>query len=146
VNFKILKHSMEAMTAAITKGFVSSCHDISNGGLAVALSEMCIGGDLGACVDLSNVELKNGKRLSAEQKTAVKLFSESNTRWLVEVPEATKKNFEAELEGLPFYELGKVGKGGEKAELVIFDKPGMVVKEKLAKLRASWESLEKQMF
>ncbi len=140
-----LKDAIEHMTSAIRKGFVASCHDISSGGLAVALTEMCIGGDLGACVDLSAVELLAAKKLSTEQQAAVKLFSESNTRWLVEVPKRSKKNFEAELANIPFFELGKVDGSGKKAELIIFGKPGMLVKEKISKLRKSWESFSKLM-
>ncbi len=37
--------------AAIRAGIVRACHDISEGGLAVALAEMCIGGRLGATID-----------------------------------------------------------------------------------------------
>jgi len=143
VEFEVLKKSIEAMTNAIGKGFVSSCHDIANGGLAVALAEMCIGGDLGACVDLTAVEIRDRRGLSDEQLAAVKLFSESNTRWLVEVPGSRKKNFEAEMGDLPFFELGKVGEAGGKAELVIFDRPGTIAQGELRKLREAWSSFER---
>ena len=143
VDFEVLKESIDAMTGVIRKGFVSSCHDIANGGLAVALAEMCIGGDLGACIDLSTIEIKDGKNLSEGQLSAVKLFSESNTRWLVEVPRSSRKNFEVEMGKLAFHELGRVGGEGTKAELVIFDKLGMLVKEKIGKLREAWNSFGK---
>jgi len=42
-----------AVHAAIRKGLVQSAHDASDGGLAVALAEMVIGGELGADVDLA---------------------------------------------------------------------------------------------
>ena len=143
VDFERLKKSIEVLPEVIKKGLVLSCHDISNGGLAVALSEMCIGGDLGACVDLSSIEVKKTEKEGLEPGllTAIKLFSESNTRWLVEVPEEKKKEFEKELAlgSLPFYQLGKVGSEGEEAELIIFDSPGMVVKAKISELRKAWE-------
>jgi len=53
---------------------VQSCHDVSEGGIAVALAEMCIAGGLGASVD--TVDLKIPPRY---------LFSETNTCFIVEV-------------------------------------------------------------
>lgn len=55
---------------AIQNGWVRACHDISEGGLAVTIAEMCIGGQLGATLtELSIIEL----------------FSESATRFIIEV-------------------------------------------------------------
>lgn len=42
-----------ALHAAIKQGLVKSCHDLSEGGLAVAAAEMCIGGRLGLILDES---------------------------------------------------------------------------------------------
>ena len=56
-------------------GRVRACHDLSEGGLAVALAEMCIGGRLGATVNTLP---------TADPTTA--LFSESNGRFVCEVP------------------------------------------------------------
>ncbi|HUF98815.1 MAG TPA: phosphoribosylformylglycinamidine synthase subunit PurL [Ilumatobacter sp.] len=59
---------------AMLAGLVRSCHDLSEGGLGVALAEMCIGGRLGVAVDrLPNTSLTTA------------LFSESTGRLLVEV-------------------------------------------------------------
>jgi phosphoribosylformylglycinamidine synthase subunit PurSL len=60
--------------AAIRSGLVESCHDLSEGGLAVAVAEMCIAGRLGATID----ELPH-----ADLPTA--LFAESIGRLVVEV-------------------------------------------------------------
>ena len=55
-------------------GLVVACHDVSEGGFAVALAEMCIAGRLGATVDtLPHDDL------------ATALFSESSGRLIVEV-------------------------------------------------------------
>ncbi len=59
---------------AIREGLVRSCHDVSEGGLAVALAEMCIAGRLGVSID----------RLPHDDP-ATALFSESQSRHLVEV-------------------------------------------------------------
>jgi len=57
------------------KRLVLSCHDCSDGGLAIAVAEMCISGQIGAQIDLSAMD--------GELRT--KLYSESNSRWIVEV-------------------------------------------------------------
>ncbi|NNE11210.1 MAG: phosphoribosylformylglycinamidine synthase subunit PurL [Ilumatobacter sp.] len=59
---------------AMRAGLVQSCHDLSEGGLAVALAEMCIGGRLGAEI----VELPHVDRVAG-------LFAESQSRLVVEV-------------------------------------------------------------
>jgi phosphoribosylformylglycinamidine synthase subunit PurSL len=60
--------------AAMQAGLIASCHDLSEGGLAVALAEMCIGGRLGATID----ELPHDDLATA-------LFSESTGRLVVEI-------------------------------------------------------------
>jgi len=59
---------------AIRDGLIRSCHDVSEGGIAVAVAEMAIGGRLG--VDMSGCE---------NASDAQWLFSESNGRFIVEV-------------------------------------------------------------
>ena len=44
---------------AIARGLVRSCHDLSEGGLATALAEMALAGDLGARVSLRDVPRDN---------------------------------------------------------------------------------------
>lgn len=63
------------MAEAHAKGLLASSHDLSDGGLAAALAESCIGAGLGAEVELS----------CAERSAYVSLFSESNARFLVSV-------------------------------------------------------------
>ena len=70
---KLLKRYSEAMLEAFRKFKVLSCHDPAEGGVAVALAEMAICG-MGFEVSLDFIDL----------------FSESNTRWIVEVKEAEK--------------------------------------------------------
>ena len=60
--------------AAMRAGLVVACHDVSEGGLAVALAEMCIAGRLGAHVDTL-----------PHENPATALFSESSGRLVVEV-------------------------------------------------------------
>ncbi len=95
---KRLKRYANAMLRAFKEFKVYACHDLSEGGLAVALAEMCIGGWRGCKVDLA--ELKG--------EEYVKLFAESNTRWLVEVDDAEEFVKFMRLRGLNAYAIGIV--------------------------------------
>ncbi|UCC93914.1 MAG: phosphoribosylformylglycinamidine synthase II, partial [Thermoplasmata archaeon] len=115
VNLKELSGSMDTILAAVEKGWLESCHDISDGGLAVALAEMCIGGRLGADVDLA---------AQGRLRPVAKLFSESNTRWILEVVPGKARHLERlfKRSGVDLTFLGKVasrptkgkGKGTKK--------------------------------
>lgn len=99
VNVEILKKSIDAVLQSIEEGLVVSCHDISEGGIGVCLSEMCIGGNIGAEIDLTEISIL---------RTDLKLFSESNTRWIVEVKSGLEKDFEKIFNNLKTYKIGKV--------------------------------------
>ncbi len=92
-----------AMHRAIEAGLVRACHDLSEGGLAVAAAEMAFAGGLGMRLDLEPVPAESDAR-----HPAVLLFSESNTRFLCEVPAAQASGFEALFQGLPWACLGQV--------------------------------------
>ncbi|MBO5490660.1 MAG: phosphoribosylformylglycinamidine synthase [Desulfovibrio sp.] len=68
-----------AVNALMGQRAIAACHDCSDGGLAVALAEMCIGGRLGARVNLDAVPA-----LEAMNLTEL-LYSESAGRLLVSV-------------------------------------------------------------
>ena len=91
-----------ALHAAIRAGLIQSCHDLSEGGLAVALAEMCLGGRLGASLDIFAAI---GNDLT---HTFVPLFSESNGRLLLEVAPEDLIRFEEAFAGHPFAPLGTV--------------------------------------
>jgi phosphoribosylformylglycinamidine synthase len=66
------------MHQAMIQGLVAACHDCSEGGVAVALAEMCIGGRLGAQMSLLS-------QLEPATDLCTMLFSESLGRFIVEV-------------------------------------------------------------
>jgi phosphoribosylformylglycinamidine synthase II len=82
VDIPALKSGMDVVLGGIDRGAIISCHDTSDGGLAVALAEMCIGGDIGVEADLSKME---------KIRTDARLFSESNSRWVVELKKGKEK-------------------------------------------------------
>jgi phosphoribosylformylglycinamidine synthase len=79
-----------------------AAHDLSEGGLGAAIAEMCIGGKLGAEVDLAKVPTNTNLR--PEQV----LFSESQSRFLLEVPPDRLDDLAANLREVPFAVIGTV--------------------------------------
>lgn len=95
-----LEH-MRALSAAIGKGLVAACHDLSEGGLAVAAAEMAFSGEIGACIDLD--EVNRTKEVDSDEVT---LFSESPSRFLIEVAEDKEKDFLKAMKGQPLKRIG----------------------------------------
>jgi phosphoribosylformylglycinamidine synthase subunit PurSL len=89
----------QRLHGAICAGLVRACHDLSEGGLASAAAEMCIGGRLGMEIDLGG--LNSGK-------VALDLFGETNGCLLVEVDKARAAEFACQMSGLPLKRLGQV--------------------------------------
>jgi phosphoribosylformylglycinamidine synthase len=78
--------------AAIDKGLIAAAHDISDGGLAVALAEMAIGQNIGA-------------EISAEGDTGF-WFGEDQARYVLAVDADKAAAFEALAAGLPVQKIG----------------------------------------
>ena len=96
----------KAVHRAIRSGWVRSCHDLSEGGLAVAVAEMAFAGEWGVEISLDPLAKSAG---IADAGTL--LFSESNTRFVMEVPPVYVEEFQANFADLPVVELGCVSEG-----------------------------------
>jgi phosphoribosylformylglycinamidine synthase len=83
VSPQVLQTRIEALLSVIKAGYIASCHDISQGGLAVCLCEMALGGNKGCTVSIPG-------------EPQIGLFSESNSRFIIEV----RKGSEEQVEGL----------------------------------------------
>jgi len=101
------KRTINAVTKAIDSGLVRACHDISEGGLGIAAAETAFSGGYGLDLWLNNVSRSNGKL-----RDDYILFSESSSRFLIEVPEAVKEDFEDLAKGTPCSLVGRVKKQG----------------------------------
>ena len=107
--------------AAIRHSLVLSCHDLSDGGLGAALSEMCIGGNRGADLDLDAIESAafalppNGepKAIGTTRRghEALLLFGETNGCLLAEIAAAKTEVFEAAMSGTPCRRIGRAAHG-----------------------------------
>src|SRR5262249_48312691 len=113
---------------AMKRSLLRSCHDASEGGLAVAVAEMACAGGVGA--DLTSA----GAPGLSDQ---VALFSESTTRFVVEVRPDRAAAFESLFAGLPLTKLGVTMKeprlriAGANGEWVIW--------ASLDQLKSAWQ-------
>jgi phosphoribosylformylglycinamidine synthase II len=125
------KRNFRAVTKAIDLGFVKACHDLSEGGLAVTAAEMALAGGYGMELNLKKVPSK------ALNRNDFLLFSESNSRFLIEVPEKAKNDFEAVMKGKVYAEIGRVTKN---PKLTVHGLDGIVVVDaSLTALRQNWK-------
>lgn len=133
VYFAEAKKTFMALSKATDKGLIKSMHDCSDGGLAVALAEMAFGGGLGLEAFLCEVPYIKSAGINNESI----LFSESNSRFVVEVAKAKQKDFEKLLKNVPF---GLVGCLTAKPDFKIFGLDAKVcVKADTHKLKTAWK-------
>ena len=102
------KRLQDAVLEAIRRGWVSSAHDLSEGGLAVALAESCIGGGRGAEIDVRT-----------DLSAIAFLFSESQSRVLLSASPDAAEELEHFLRerGVPFERIGRVTEGRLRVRL-----------------------------
>jgi len=94
-----LEQAVQAfLRQAIAAELVASAHDLSDGGLAVALAECCMASGLGASLELPATECRLDRLL----------FAEGGARILVSVPARHEVAFKASLDGVPAQRLGQV--------------------------------------
>lgn len=145
-DFHVVSREIAAVTDIISNGLASSCHDISDGGLACAISEMCLGGNasgrVGAKIVISTIDERpaNGKkdRKIKPLRTDTKLFSETGG-FILEIP---RKNINKakRLAGSHRIPLIKLGSTTKKKHLIAFDFGKEVLNVKLAKMRTAWSN------
>jgi phosphoribosylformylglycinamidine synthase len=122
----------QKISTAIAQGLVKSCHDCSEGGLATALAEMAFAGSLGIEADLRGLPVSNDCLRSDTQ-----LFSESNSRYIVEIEPEKYDEFAKLMLNLPF---GQIGKVTDKNTLVIKDQNGKnVIELDIDALKQAWQ-------
>ena len=102
----VAKQTFAAIHRAIHAGLVRACHDLSEGGLAVAVAEMAFAGGLGAYLDLADMPFESNDHLGWPRE--VLLFSESNTRFLCEVRPENAADFERALGDVAMRESAKL--------------------------------------
>ena len=112
------KKMYETLHGAIMRGLVRSVHDLSEGGLAVAIAEMCFAGGFGAKL-FGNFDV-------------VALFSESNSRFVIEIEPNHADELESLFKDLPIRKLGEV----TEEKLLLF---GEAFSADVDALKAAWQ-------
>jgi phosphoribosylformylglycinamidine synthase subunit PurSL len=126
------KKLMDALAKATGKGLVKACHDLSEGGIGVAAAETAFAGGLGLSLNLKDVPL--GEPVGRDDNI---LFSESNSRFLVEVAPKDQAAFETTMKGTAFASVGKVTEG---TKLEINGAKGKIIlSANIADLKEAWQ-------
>jgi phosphoribosylformylglycinamidine synthase len=120
-----------AVHRAIRKGLIQACHDLSEGGLAVAAAEMALAGDHGLEIDLRDVPVTE-----PELAESTRLFAESPTRFLVEVTPADAPALETLLGQTPRARIGRVL---DSPQLRVLGESGVTIDTNIETLRSRWQ-------
>ena len=112
VNTELALATFKAVNAAQNAGIIRAAHDCSEGGLAVCLAEMCIGGRVGAKVQLPMKMVADDWDLPDQTL----LFAESNSRFVLEVEPDNESELRQIFASLPIFGLGQVAR---EPELVV---------------------------
>jgi len=132
VRLKEAKRTMSRLTKAIDSGCVKACHDLSEGGLGIAAAEMTFSGGLGLDIWLDRIV-----RSADFKRNDYVLFSESNSRFLVEVPKNRKEEFEEIMKGAVYSLIGRTKK---ERSLSIYGLEGRkVVEADLTLMMEAWK-------
>jgi len=133
VDLALAPRLLAAVHAAITRGLVLACHDLSEGGLAVAAAEMAFAGGVGAELDAARVPAAGAARLDLGRR----LFAETPSRFLLEVEPAQRAELEPLLAGLPHAWIGRTVR---EPRLRVVDAGRPVLDEELETLRRAFQS------
>jgi len=119
--------SYKALSKAIHSGLVRTAHDCSEGGVAVAIAEMCIGGRTGAAIDIDG---------PGDANVWGRLWGESLGRIIVGVKQSNKEEFRNVMKGTPITYLGETT---ESDTLVIYDGDEVIIESKVESIVSAWK-------
>ncbi len=126
VRAKEARKNMEKLSEAMRKGLVRSCHDCSEGGIAVAAAEMAFAGGIGVRIDAEKVP-------NEADRSYKLLFSESNSRFIVEVAKGNEDEFE-KITG-----AARIGETTKERRLTISGGSGNLIDSDIYELKAAWK-------
>ncbi|ALC16557.1 phosphoribosylformylglycinamidine synthase subunit II [Desulfuromonas soudanensis] len=126
-----------AINRAQQAGVLASCHDLSDGGLGVALAETASAGGFGIHADLRAVKVAEPLREDAI------LFSESQSRFLVTVRPGHRERFEGLFSGQDVSFLGEVTADDELRLIGLSG--GVLVRSSIHDLKEAWQTPLKEL-
>jgi phosphoribosylformylglycinamidine synthase len=130
VDFEKARERYGRYHQALKQGLVRSCHDCSDGGMAVALAEMAFAGEVGLTVDLNELPA------IGDLREDVLLFSETASRLLVEVPVSDSSKFEEAMGGTVWARIGECTDDGR---LVVNKGEREVLSLSLDEMKKAWQ-------
>ncbi|MBI2032996.1 MAG: phosphoribosylformylglycinamidine synthase subunit PurL [Candidatus Levybacteria bacterium] len=132
ISLQVLPKVLEAIQKAIANEQVLSVHDISEGGVLTSLFEMCVGGNLGAAIDLK--PFKN-------QRPDYVLFNETAGTFIVEV--ADEKTAKKIFSAVPYTVLGKTQK---RKIIAVNNGPQKLFDTNIESLKKLWKEPMQKLF
>jgi phosphoribosylformylglycinamidine synthase len=132
------REAFAAVARAHREGLLAACHDCSDGGLAVAVAEMAIGGGRGARIELGLVPAELAVTAAAADavRDLAVAFAETPGRFVCEVDAAAAARFETAMKGVPWAWIGAVSAG---PRLEIVSRGGRVVADvPVDRLAGAW--------
>jgi phosphoribosylformylglycinamidine synthase len=132
VDFKLANEIFQKVYKLIRDKLILACHDCSEGGLAVAMAEMAFAGGLGASYDVTALQKQSG---IAELDTL--LFSESPSRFIMEVSKENEAKFLETVKDLP---VCKIGETRMEKILTVSTAGKTVVEESIETLKTAWKT------
>ncbi|HEU5229183.1 MAG TPA: phosphoribosylformylglycinamidine synthase subunit PurL [Ktedonobacteraceae bacterium] len=136
--------TMKALGEAIRKGMVRACHDLSEGGVAVAVAEMALANMQGVTIDASRIVLAQGvpvQRLPG-LKNIVRLFSESPSRFLVEIAPEQLGAFEQYMRSHGINDIAYIGTVSASERLIVQDGDNELLNLSVTELQEAWKGVQ----
>jgi phosphoribosylformylglycinamidine synthase len=138
--------TMKTLGCAIRMGLVQACHDLSEGGLAVAAAEMSLAGLLGMTIDVTRtpnapMSLAQGTT-SPDDSNTILLFSESASRFLVEVSPEHQDDFEGHLRTHGVQDCACVGVVNDAGRFLVQCADRVLIDLSVEELQDAWREDE----
>jgi phosphoribosylformylglycinamidine synthase subunit PurL len=137
VDYGLERQVQAACREGVRRGWIRSAHDCSEGGLAVALAECCIAGNLGAAIALPAADIRADQRL----------FAEGGARIVVSIEPKAVTAWETflDLQEMESYRLGQVVSPAMGLSLSLGDE-GVHLRLSVADLQQTWnQAIERRL-
>ncbi|TMC24114.1 MAG: phosphoribosylformylglycinamidine synthase subunit PurL [Chloroflexi bacterium] len=154
--------TMKALGEAIRKGLVHACHDLSEGGLAVAVAEMSLAGLLGVTLNVRHIgrskEIAPSLQAAQEQVekferplavhlrevhpdalNIVRLFSESPSRFIVEIAPEQLGAFELHMRTHGIEDFTYIGTVNNSSRFIVQDGDEELINLSISELQEAWK-------
>ena len=146
VDIKTARITMKTLGSAIRMGLVQSCHDLSEGGLAVAAAEMSLASLLGMTIDVKQIPHQSTilaeSTISPDDFNTILLFSESASRFLVEISPERQHAFETYMRTHEVYDFACIGVVNNTERFVIQNANQLLIDLPVNELQAAWQGGE----